>query len=52
MKKPKPQLEQPCHGLLPSKFCILENRPKRLLAITFGGLQRMGLLRGREKMVY
>ena len=46
------QLEQPCHRLLPSKLCILKNRPKWLLAITFGKPQRMGLLRGREKMVY
>ena len=46
------QLEQPCHRLLPSKLCILKNRPKWLLAVTFGKPQRMGLLRGREKMVY
>ena len=46
------QLEQPCHRLLPSKLCILKNRPKCLLAVTFGKPQRMGLLRGREKMVY
>ena len=42
------------HGkrLLPSKLCILENRPKWLLVVTFGGLQRVGLLRVRENMVY
>ena len=34
--EPKPQLEQPCHRLLPSKLFILENRPKWLLTITFG----------------
>ena len=37
---------------MPSKLCILENRLKWLLAIIFGGLQRMGLLRMREKIVY
>ena len=37
---------------MPSKLCILENRPKWLLTTTFGGLQRVGLLRGREKMIY
>ena len=51
-KEPELQLEQTCHRLLPSKLCILENRPKWLLAVTFGGLQKVGLLKGREKMVY
>ena len=37
---------------MPSKLYILENRPKWLLPITFRGLQRVGLLRGREKIVY
>ena len=51
-KEPKPQLKQPCHRLLLSMLCILENKPKWLLVITFKRLQRVGLLRGREMIVY
>ena len=35
-KEPEPQFEQPCHRLLPSKLCILENEPKWLFVTTYG----------------
>ena len=34
-KELKPQLEQPCHKILPSKLSTLENWPKWLLVTTF-----------------
>ena len=42
----QPQLEQPCHRLLPSKLCILENKPK--LVTTFR-IPKSGLAKREEK---
>ena len=47
-KKPEPQLEQPCHRLLPSKLYILENGPKWLPVTTFGILES-GFAKTKEK---
>ena len=42
----QPQLEQPCHRLLPSKLCILENGPK--LVTTFR-IPKSGFAKREEK---
>ena len=52
ISKPRRNLNLNLNRLLPSKLCILESRSKWLLANTFGGLQRVGLIRGREKIIY
>ena len=42
----QPQLEQPCHRLLPLKLCILENGPK--LVTTFR-IPKSGFAKREEK---